>query len=252
VNADEALLTYVLRLADTALVIGQRMTERVAGEPELEEELATANFALDYLGQARMFYAYAGELEGEGRDEDDLAYLRDSQEFRNLLLAEQPNGHFGVSVVRQFLFESFYVLQLEALAQCRDERLKGIAARALKEIRYHLRHASNWLVRLGDGTEESHEKVALALADSWRFTGEFFDGDEVDDIIAREFAGPDLEALKGTWIDDVRAVLDEATLEEPGETFMALGGRDGLHTEHFGYLIAEMQHVKRGHPGATW
>ena len=192
-NADEALLTYVLRLADTALVIGQRMTERVAGEPELEEELATANFALDYLGQARMLYAYAGELEGEGRDEDDLAYLRDSQEFRNLLLAEQPNGHFGVSVVRQFLFESFYVMQLEALADCRDERLKGIAARALKEIRYHLRHASNWLVRLGDGTEESHVKVASALADNWRFTGEFFDGDEVDDIITREFAGPDLE-----------------------------------------------------------
>ena len=251
-NADEALLTYVMRLADTALVIGQRMTERVAAEPELEEELATANFALDYLGQARMLYAYAGELEGEGRDEDDLAYLRDSQEFRNLLLAEQPNGHFGVSVVRQFLFESFYVLQLEALAECRDERLKGIAARALKEIQYHLRHASNWLVRLGDGTDESHAKVAAALADNWRFTGEFFDGDEVDDILAREFAGPDLEALKATWLDNVRAVLDEATLEEPGETFMARGGRDGLHTEHLGYLIAEMQHVKRAHPGAAW
>ncbi|MEO1202034.1 MAG: 1,2-phenylacetyl-CoA epoxidase subunit PaaC, partial [Pseudomonadota bacterium] len=154
-NADEALLAYVLRLGDTALVTGQRMTERVTGEPELEEELATANFALDYLGQARMLYAYAGELEGKGRDEDDFAYLRDGQEFRNLLLAEQPNGHFGVSVVRQFLFESFYVLVLEALSECRDERLKGIAARALKEIRYHLRHASNWLVRLGDGTPES-------------------------------------------------------------------------------------------------
>lgn len=251
-NADEALLAYVLRLGDTALVTGQRMTERVTGEPELEEELATANFALDYLGQARMLYAYAGELEGKGRDEDDFAYLRDGQEFRNLLLAEQPNGHFGVSVVRQFLFESFYVLVLEALSESRDERLKGIAARALKEIRYHLRHASNWLVRLGDGTTESHAKVAEALLDTWRYTGEFFDGDEVDEIVAREFAGPDLSALKTAWLANVREVLEAATLEEPGETFMARGGRDGLHSEHFGYLVAEMQHVRRAHPGATW
>ena len=251
-NADDALFRYVLRLGDTALVTGQRMIERVTHEPELEEELANANFALDYLGQARMLYSYAGELEGEGRDEDDFAYLRDSQEFRNLLIAEQPNGHFGISIVRQFLFESFYLLQLESLSQCRDERLRAIAARAEKEIRYHLRHATHWLIRLGDGTAESHGKVADALAEDWRFTGEFFDGDDVDAIIQREFGGPDLEALKTEWNKQVQAVLDEATLEMPGETFMAKGGRDGLHGEHFGFLVAEMQHVRRAHPGATW
>jgi len=252
VTADEALLKYVLRLGDTALVTGQRMIERVAGEPELEEELANANLALDYIGQARMLYAYAGELEGGGRDEDDFAYLRDSQEFRNLLIAEQPNSHFGVSIVRQFLFESFYLLQLEALTGCADPRLAEIAARAEKEIRYHLRHATNWLIRLGDGTDESHEKAAGALADNWRFTGEFFDGDDVEDVIRDEFDGPDLDSIEAEWTERVRNVLDEATLSIPGETFMATGGRAGLHSEHFGYLIAEMQHVRRSYPGARW
>ena len=251
-NADDALLAYVLRLGDTALVTGQRMIERVAAEAELEQELANANFALDYIGQARMLYSYAGELEGAGRDEDDFAYLRDSQEFRNLLIAEQPNGDFAVSIVRQFLFESFYLLQLEALARCGDERLAGIAARAEKEIRYHLRHATLWLVRLGDGTGESHERAARALADNWRFTGEFFDGDEVDEVVRDAFQGPDLAVLESAWRERVEPVLEEATLEIPGETFMAKGGRAGLHSEHFGFLIAEMQHLKRSHPGARW
>ena len=251
-NADAALLVYVLRLADNALITGQRMIERVAGEAELEEELANANFALDYIGQARMLYTYAGELEGEGRDEDDFAYLRDTQEFRNFLLAEQPNGHFGDAIVRQFLFEAFYLLQLEALADCRDQRLAEIAARAEKEIRYHLRHAAQWLVRLGDGTDESHAKVAGALAEQWRYTGEFFAGDEVDSIIHSEFRGPDLDALHEQWLANVTAVLEEATLAVPGETFMATGGREGRHTEHLGYLIAEMQHLQRAYPGATW
>jgi ring-1,2-phenylacetyl-CoA epoxidase subunit PaaC len=251
-NADDALLAYVLRLGDTALVTGQRMIERVAAEAELEQELANANFALDYIGQARMLYSYAGELEGKGRDEDDFAYLRDSQAFRNFLIAEQPNGDFGVSIVRQFLFESFYLLQLEALRDCRDQRLAEIAARAEKEIRYHLRHAALWLVRLGDGTEESHARVSAALADNWRYTGEFFDGDEVDALIEREFQGPTLAALESVWLDNVQAVIEEATLEVPADTFMAKGGRDGLHTEHFGYLIAELQHLKRSHPGARW
>ncbi|MDJ0939917.1 MAG: phenylacetate-CoA oxygenase subunit PaaC [Woeseiaceae bacterium] len=251
-NADEALLTYVLRVADNALITGQRMIERVAGEAELEEELANANFALDYIGQARMLYTYAGELEGEGRSEDDFAYLRDTQEFRNFLLAEQPNGHFGDAIVRQFLFESFYLLQLEALADSRDKRLAEIAARAEKEIRYHLRHAAQWLVRLGDGTDESHARVARSLAEQWRYTGEFFAGDEVDSILQSEFRGPDLDALREQWLANVTEVLEEATLAVPGETFMATGGRQGLHTEHLGFLIAEMQHLQRAYPGASW
>ena len=240
----EALLNYVLRLGDNALITGQRMIERVAGEPELEEELANANFALDYIGQARLFYSYAGELEGKGRTEDDFAFLRDGQEFRNLLLVEQVNGHFGDSIVRQVLFESFYLLQLQALVSGDDQRLAEIAARAEKEIRYHLRHASQWLVRLGDGTEESHERVQQSLDELWRFTGEFFEADS--------FISTKIEDLESEWKRQVAAILDEATLSMPEAQFMATGAREGKHSESFGFLIAEMQHMQRTHPGATW
>ncbi len=160
---DDALTRYVTRLGDNALVLGQRLIELVAASPELEEELANANFSLDYIGQARMFYTYAGEREDQGRDEDDFAFLRSEHEYRNMLLVEQPNGHFGDSTVRAVLFESYYVLLLDALTHCSDERLAGIAARAIKEVRYHLKHSSQWLVRLGDGTEESHDRVQESL-----------------------------------------------------------------------------------------
>jgi ring-1,2-phenylacetyl-CoA epoxidase subunit PaaC len=179
-DSRDALQGYVLRLGDTALVLGQRLAELVTRAPELEEELANANFALDYIGQARLFYSYAGELEGRGRDEDDLAFLRAEHEYRNVLLVEQPNGHFGDTMVRQFLFESFYVLQLEALARCSDGRLSEIAARAVKEIRYHVRHVSRWLVRLGDGTQESHARARDALARLWGYAGELFAPDAID------------------------------------------------------------------------
>lgn len=251
-SPDKALLRYVLRLGDNALVLGQRMIERVTHEPELEEELANANFALDYIGQARMFYSYAGELEGEGHDEDYFAYRRDGHEFGNFLLVEQPNGHFGDSIARQVLFETYYVLQLEALADCSDEHLAGIAARALKEIRYHLRHARQWLVRLGDGTDESHAKMQDALERHWRYCGELFDGDEVDAAFARHFDGPDPARIGEQWHRDVRELLSEATLNEPESPYMKAGGRRGVHSEHFGYLIAEMQHLQRAYPGATW
>jgi ring-1,2-phenylacetyl-CoA epoxidase subunit PaaC len=165
VNGQDALLAYVSRLGDNALILGQRMVELVAAYPELEEELANANFALDYIGQARMFYTYAGELEGEGRTEDDFAFLRDENEFHNYLLLEQPNGHFGDSITKLVLFDTFYLALLEELQKCSDERIREIAARAEKEIRYHLRHNVNWLVRLGDGTDESHEKVQGSVRD---------------------------------------------------------------------------------------
>lgn len=249
---EEALLRYVLRLGDNALILGQRLIERVAGDPELEEELANANFALDYIGQARMFYSYAGELEGDGRSEDDFAYLRDSQEFRNLLLIEQPNGHFGDSIVRQFLFEVFYLLQLEALAACDDERLAEIAARAEKEVRYHLRHASNWLVRLGDGTDLSHTRVQISLNNLWRYTDEMFAGDAIDDVMDKQFAGPRLADIASAWRSQVETVVLEATLELPADEGMLKGGREGKHSEHLGFLIAEMQHLQRAHPGASW
>jgi ring-1,2-phenylacetyl-CoA epoxidase subunit PaaC len=252
VNKQDALLQYVLRLGDNALVTGQRMIERVAAEPELEEELANANFALDYIGQARLFYSYAAELEDAGHDEDYYAYRRDSQAFRNFLLVEQPNGHFGDSIVRQVLFECFYLRQLQALMHCGDRRLAEIAARAEKEIRYHLRHASQWLLRLGDGTETSHERVQQSLYDLWCFTGDLFAGDAVDQLLQDSLNGPDLEAIEAAWQAEVTALIETATLEVPAGEFMQQGGRDGKHGEEFSYLVAEMQHLQRAHPGATW
>ncbi len=249
---DQALLGTVLRLGDNALILGQRLAEAMTHGPELEEELANANFALDYVGQARMFYAYAAELEGGGRDEDYYAFRRDGHEFRNLLLVEQPNGHFGDLTARQFLFEQFYLLQLEALARCADERLAAIAARAEKEIRYHLRHASQWVVRLGDGTEESHRRMQASLDDLWRFTGEPFAADDVDAAFAAHFGGPDLPALREPWRERVAAVLAEATLTMPADEWMDGGGRQGRHSEHLGYLLAEMQFLQRAYLDARW
>ena len=251
-TSDAALLSYVLRLGDNALITGQRMIERVAHEAELEAELSNANFALDYIGQARMFYTLAGALEGKGRSEDDFAYLRDSQEFTNFLLVEQPNGDFGHSVVRQFLFEAFYQLQLDALVDCKHKPLADIAARAAKEIRYHLGYASQWLIRLGDGTEESHRRVENALLSCWPYTAEFFAADQVDDIVHSEFGGPDLGVITGTWRQNVAAVLDEATLTVPEDGFAPGDGRSGKHSEHLGFLVAEMQHLQRAYPGADW
>ena len=247
-----ALLAYVTRLGDNALILGQRMVELVASYPELEEELANANFALDYLGQARMFYTYAGELEGKGRDEDAFAFLRDENEFRNLLLLEQPNGHFGDSITKLVLFDVFYLRLLEALADCDDARITEIAARAGKEIRYHLRHNSQWLIRLGDGTEESHARVQGSVDTLWQYTGELFVADEIDEIFARDFSGPDLDAIRELWRADVKTILDEATLTMPEDGWMASGGKQGRHSEHLGYMLAEMQYLQRRYPGGEW
>ena len=249
---EQALIGYLLRLGDNALVLGQRLIEIVTKGPELEEELANANIALDYLGQARMFYTYAGELEGEGRSEDDFAFMRDEHLFNNLLLLEQPNGHFGDTIARQVTFDIFYRLQLKALQDCSDARLAGIAAKSLKEIRYHLRHGKKWLIRLGDGTDESHERMATSIHDLWRYTGEMFAADELDKIMKREWGGPDLASLKKQWQMEITSTLEEATIPLPEEDWMDSGGKQGQHSEHFGYLIAEMQTMQRACPGANW
>ena len=251
-NKDEALLAYATRLGDNALILAQRMIEAVTLCPELEEELANANFSLDYIGQARLFYSYAGNLEGKDRDEDDFAYLREGHEYRNVLLVEQPNGHFGDMMARQLLFESFYLLQLEATELCSDPGLAEIAARAVKEIRYHLRHVSQWVVRLGDGTDESRARMQQSIDDHWQYTGELFAADEIDDVIREDFNGPDLDSIRDQWHSNVAAVLIEATLEKPGDDWMASGGKQGRHSEHLGFLLAEMQHLQRSHPGAKW
>ncbi len=249
---DEALIAYATRLGDNALILAQRIIEVVTLCPELEEELANANFSLDYIGHARLFYSYAGDLEGKDRDEDDFAYLREGHEYRNVLLVEQPNGHFGDMMARQLLFESFYLLQLEAIEQCKNPGLAEIAARAVKEIRYHLRHVSLWVVRLGDGTDESHARMQKSIDDHWQYTGELFAADEIDEIIANVFNGPDLDSIRDQWHSNVAAVLIEATLEKPGDDWMASGGKQGRHSEHLGFMLAEMQHLQRSHPGAKW
>ncbi|MDH4107078.1 MAG: phenylacetate-CoA oxygenase subunit PaaC [Gammaproteobacteria bacterium] len=246
------LLACVRRLGDNALVLGQRLTELVAHGPELEEELANANFALDYIGQARMFYSYAGELEGQGRSEDDFAFLRDAHEFQNFLLLEQPNGHFGDTVVRQLLFQAFYVLQLAAFAQCSDERLASIATRVVKEVRYHLRHSTQWFVRLGDGTDLSHARVAESVERLWPYTSELFDGDAIDDAMRVSWGGPDLDALRGEWRRSLEFVFADAGLRVPVDGWKPGGGRRGVHTEHMGYLLAELQFMQRAYPGAAW
>lgn len=248
----DLLAAYATRLGDNALVLGQRMIELVAAGPELEEELANANFALDFIGQARLFYTYAGQCEGLGRSEDDFAFLRPEHEYRNLLLVEQPNGHFGDLVVRRFLFETFYVYLLDALMRCADEGLSEIAARAVKEVRYHLRHSRQWLVRLGDGTDESHARVQASLDAHWRFTGEMFAPDELDDGMRATFNGPHLEIIEAEWRNDVADAIAEATLVLPENGWMASGGKQGRHTEHLGYLLAEMQYLQRSYPGASW
>ena len=251
-DSRQALFRYLVRLGDNTLVLAQRLVELVARGPELEEELANANFALDYLGQARMFYAYAGEIEGTGRSEDDFAYRRPDREFENVLLVEQPNGHFGDVIARSVLFDAFYLLQLDALSSCTDARLAEIAIKSAKEIRYHLRYGSQWLIRLGDGTAESHDRMQHSLDELWTYTGELFAGDGVDAAIADAWAGPDLDELREAWTACIATIIETATLCKPEDGWMAGGGRQGRHTEHFAYLIGELQHLQRAYPGLQW
>jgi ring-1,2-phenylacetyl-CoA epoxidase subunit PaaC len=245
-------LEYVLRLADSPLVLGQRLGEWCGRGPALEEEMALVNFALDLVGQARMLLVYAAELEDADHSEDDLAFLRDSMDFRNLLLAELPNRDFAFTIARQCLFDLYQCGLYEGLQHSSDERLAQIAAKAAKESRYHLRHSAGWLVRLGDGTAESHQRAQAALDDIWRYTGEMFESDEVEQALVAEGIAPDPAALHEGWQSQVDAILREATLARPEDEWMASGGRQGNHTEHLGYMLAEMQFLQRAYPGASW
>ncbi len=248
----EALFRYVLRLGDTSLVLGQRLAEWVGHSPALEEDLGLANLSLDLVGQARLLLTYAGEIEGQGRDEDALAFLRDAPAFVNLTLAEQPNGDFGRTIVRQFLLDAWQLEVYEGLLQSRDARLAGIAAKAIKETRYHFRFSSGWLVRLGDGTDESHRRVQDALNDVWRFTTEMFVADEVDVALAAAGVAPDLAELQPRWSARIDEVLKEATLMRPAAVAYQWHGKRGVHTEHLGHMLSEMQHLQRTYPGAQW
>ncbi len=246
------LFEYLLRLGDDRLVLGHRLSEWCGHGPILEEDIALANISLDLIGQASALLKFAGEVEGAGRDEDALAYFRDEVQFRNVKLVEQPNGDFGFTIVRQFLFDGYSVLLWDALQYCGNAQLAGIAAKALKEDRYHLRHSSEWVVKLGDGTEESHTRTQRALDTLWRFAGELFAPDAVDEAMHGQGIPLDLAALRARWETLVTDVIARATLAVPPDGPTVRGGRRGQHTEHLGHLLAEMQIVARSHPGAKW
>jgi ring-1,2-phenylacetyl-CoA epoxidase subunit PaaC len=243
---------YLLRLGDDRLVLGHRLSEWCGHAPILEEDIALANIALDLIGQATLLLGLAGKLEGQGRDADALAYFRDAIEYRNALLVELPKGDFAVTIVRQFFFSVFAALETEALQRSANQDLAGIAAKALKETRYHVRHSAEWVLKLGDGTEESHARAQRAVDDLWRFTGELFLADDTDRTVAAEGLGVDPSTLESDWRSQVLDVLERATLTISDTAYMQRGGREGRHTEHLGHMLAEMQIVARSHPGASW
>jgi ring-1,2-phenylacetyl-CoA epoxidase subunit PaaC len=250
--SDVSLFSYALRLGDDRLVLGHRLSEWCGHGPILEEDIALANVALDLIGEATLLLKVAGQLEGKGRNEDALAYWREAIDYRNALLVELPIGDFAFTIVRQFLFSVFSLLQMEALQRSTNADLAGIAAKAVKEARYHVRHSAQWVVTLGDGTDESHSRAQRAVDDLWRYTGELFTADAIDRDSTAQGVGVDPSTLAEPWRVQVEDVLRRATLTIPSVTYMQRGGRDGRHTEHLGHMLAEMQIVARSHPGATW
>ena len=250
IGALPATARYALALGDDALILGQRLGEWIADAPQLEEDLALANISLDLIGQARILLSYAGELEGAGHTEDDLAYWRDDNQFRNVHLVEQPNGDFAVTMARQLVFASYQYELYRALQDSGDEALAALAAKAFKEVSYHREHARTWVVRLGDGTQESHRRMQAGLEAVWPGVPELFEPDEV--TLALPSVAVDPATLEPDWGRFVDDVLAQATLTRPTPRWRSRGGRSGLHTEHLGHLLAPMQHLHRSHPGAEW
>lgn len=250
---NQLIKEYCLRLGDSSLILGHRLSEWCGHGPILEEDIAMSNMALDLIGQARGFLKYAGQLEGLNKSEDDLAFHRDVVEFRNRNLVEQANGDFAVTMMRSFLYSAISYLQFKALVKSKDETISGLAEKSLKEVTYHLRHSSEWVIRLGDGTAESHERVQNALNDLWMFTEELFEMDDVDSALIKEGVAVDLEALRAEWLKMIEDIFRKATLIIPtAKTYQSKGGIKGIHTEQLGYLLAEMQSVPRAYPGSSW
>ena len=250
--ADSAQLDYVLRIADSALILGQRLSEWCGHGPVIEEDIALTNTALDLIGQARLLLTHAGNLEGRGRDEDALAFLRAETEYRNLTICELPNDDFGRTILRNFLFVALQMPLWQALASSSDGQLAAIAGKSIKETRYHLQHASDWTVRLGDGTEESHARMQRALEYLWPYTAEFFSPLATDAQAEAAGIGPAWSSFAAGWEQAVMPVLDVATLTLPARTPFLSRGKEGRHSEHMGHLLAEMQYLQRAHPGAKW
>jgi ring-1,2-phenylacetyl-CoA epoxidase subunit PaaC len=246
------LVLFVLRRADDALILGHRLSEWCGVAPAMEEDMALANMGLDLIGQARSLYAYAGEMEAMGHDEDAFAYRRDERAYRNLLLVEQPNGDFAKTMARQFLYTAFAYPYWRAMMGSADAMLSAIAAKAEKEMAYHVRYCAEWLVRLGDGTTTSHARAAAAIEELWPFTGELFEVDGVERAAIAEGVGVNIATLRDAWRSSVAEILEKATLQVPADGWMQKGGRSGRHSEHLGHLLAELQYVQRAIPGAVW
>ncbi len=251
---EQTLQEYLLRLADSNLIISQRLCELCGKAPAVEEEMALMNVALDLVGQARNWYEYAADLDEAKRDADTLAFRRDAHDYRNLLLTEQPNGDYAETMARQFYFDVWHYFTLQSLVNAPDERIVGIATKALKEVTYHLRRSSAWVKRLGDGTEESHQRMEAAAESLWRFTGELITPDQVELDLAAKGLAPNPEQLAQDWKGMVKEVLTEATLSlQADDAWMHLGSKQGIHTEHLGLILAEMQFLQRAYPDAkTW
>jgi len=253
VNIDKAdHFQYLLRLGDNALILGQRLSEWCGHSPFVEEDVAMANTALDHVGRARMLLTHAANIEDAGQTEDSLAYNRTEREFRNFLIVELPIGDFAFTIVRQALIDAYHYHLFTELVSSSDETLAAIAAKAVKESRYHLRRSAEWLCKLGDGTEESHLKTQAAVNKIWRFTSELFETDEVDDAVTATGIAPKADGLAASWHGYIDELFAEATLQRPPTAPLAASGRKGIHTEHLGFLLAEMQHLQRAYPGLTW
>ncbi|MFT5859755.1 MAG: ring-1,2-phenylacetyl-CoA epoxidase subunit PaaC [Flavobacteriaceae bacterium] len=247
-----SLFEYLIRLGDDSLILGHRLSEWCGHGPVLEEDIAMTNIALDLVGQATNILKYAGEVEGEGRDEDALAFLRFDRDYKNLLLVEQPNGDFGMTILRQFLFDAFRKPLFEALSKSSDFQLAAIAEKSLKETKYHLKHSAEWVIRLGDGTDESKGRIQASLDTLWRYTDEMFFENSVDKELASQEIAADLSSIKLEWNKTVNAVLNEATLTIPDNGWQHDGGRRGMHSEYMGYILTELQYMQRAYPGLEW
>jgi len=250
--AKASLYKYVLALGDDALILGQRLSQWAYKGPFLEEDIALSNISLDMFGRANLFLEYAATLKGNDVTADDLAFKRNEREFSNHILCEQPNGNFADTMVRQFFLDAFYKLFFKKLTESKDEQLSAIAQKSIKETTYHLRHSSKWIIRLGDGTAESHEKVQSAIDNLWMFTNELFEMNEIDNEMLEQKIGVDCSKLKIEWDKIINEVLSEATLNRPEDANMPTGGRQGIHTEHLGHLLSDMQYLQRAYPDATW
>jgi len=250
--AKASLYKYVLALGDDALILGQRLSQWAYKGPFLEEDIALSNISLDMFGRANLLLEYAATLKGNNATSDELAFKRNEREFSNYILCEQPNGNFADTMVRQYFLDVFYKLFLQKLTKSKDEQLSAIAQKSIKETTYHLRHSSKWIIRFGDGTAESHEKVQSAIDNLWMFTNELFEMNEIDNEMLEQKIGVDCSKLKIEWDKIINEVLSEATLNRPEDANMPTGGREGIHTEHLGHLLSDMQYLQRAYPDATW